>query len=233
MDKLEIGGVTLENRVILAPMAGVTDLPFRLLCRRQGAGLVCMEMVSAKAVYYRNKNTETLLAVHPQEGPVSLQLFGSDPEVLADTAGRLEEGPYTFLDFNMGCPVPKVVNHRVVLGQPVDAGTRVARLGARREGSHFDESESGGTPPGDGFAAAVDARRQPHRIVEMQPEDFAAERRMADGETARQQPEAARQPPRQAQQPHHGAVRPLDMECKEDRSDDAAIHNGAKVRIFP
>ena len=111
MDKLEIGGVTLENRVILAPMAGVTDLPFRLLCRRQGAGLVCMEMVSAKAVYYRNKNTETLLAVHPQEGPVSLQLFGSDPEVLADTAGRLEEGPYTFLDFNMGCPVPKVVNN--------------------------------------------------------------------------------------------------------------------------
>ena len=111
MDKLEIGGVTLENRVILAPMAGVTDLPFRLLCRRQGAGLVCMEMVSAKAVYYRNKNTEALLAVHPQEGPVSLQLFGSDPEVLADTAGRLEEGPYTFLDFNMGCPVPKVVNN--------------------------------------------------------------------------------------------------------------------------
>lgn len=127
----------------------------------------------------------------------------------------------------------RAVNHRVVLGQPVDAGTRVTRLGARREGSHFDESESGGTPPSDGFAAAVDARRQPHRIVEMQPEDFAAERRMADGETARQQPEAARQPPRQAQQPHHGAVRPLDMERKEDRSNDAAIHNGAKVRIFP
>ena len=109
--KLVIGNVTLDNNVLLAPMAGVTDLPFRLLCRRQGAGMVCMEMVSAKAIYYNNKNTEELLAIHPEEHPASLQLFGSDPEIVADQAARIEERPFSVLDFNMGCPVPKVVNN--------------------------------------------------------------------------------------------------------------------------
>lgn len=112
MGKLKIGSVTLDNNVILAPMAGVTDLPFRLLCREQGAGLVCMEMVSAKAIYYRNKNTESLLAVHPEEMPASLQLFGSDPEILAEMARQIEDRPFSILDFNMGCPVPKVVNNK-------------------------------------------------------------------------------------------------------------------------
>ncbi len=112
MEQLKIGNVTLDNRVILAPMAGVTDLPFRLLCREMGAGLVCMEMVSAKAIYYNNKNTEELLRIHPQEMPVSLQLFGSDPEIVAEMAARIEERPFSILDFNMGCPVPKVVNNR-------------------------------------------------------------------------------------------------------------------------
>ena len=111
MAKLTIGNVTLENNVILAPMAGVTDLPFRLLCREMGAGLVCMEMVSAKAIYYNNKNTEELLTVHPGEMPASLQLFGSDPEIVADMAARIEERPFAILDFNMGCPVPKVANN--------------------------------------------------------------------------------------------------------------------------
>ena len=111
MTKLTIGNVTLENNVILAPMAGVTDLPFRLLCREMGAGLVCMEMVSAKAIYYNNKNTEELLTIHPEEMPASLQLFGSDPEIVADMAARIEERPFSVLDFNMGCPVPKVVNN--------------------------------------------------------------------------------------------------------------------------
>ena len=109
--RLTIGNVTLENNVILAPMAGVTDLPFRLLCREMGVGLVCMEMVSAKAIYYNNKNTEELLKVHPGELPASLQLFGSDPEILGAMAARIQDRPYSFIDLNMGCPVPKVVNN--------------------------------------------------------------------------------------------------------------------------
>lgn len=111
MSRLKIGNVILENNVILAPMAGVTDLPFRLLCREQGAGLLCMEMVSAKAIYYNNKNTESLLAIHPEEKPVSLQLFGSDADIMAQMAARIEELPFAILDINMGCPVPKVVNN--------------------------------------------------------------------------------------------------------------------------
>lgn len=108
---LQIGNVRLDNNIILAPMAGVTDLPFRLLCREMGAGLVCMEMVSAKAIYYNNKNTEGLMEVHPEERPSSLQLFGSDPDIIAEMAKRIEERPFDILDFNMGCPVPKVVNN--------------------------------------------------------------------------------------------------------------------------
>ena len=110
--KLKIGKVELENQVILAPMAGVTDLPFRLLCKEQGAGLLCMEMVSAKAIYYNNKNTEELMEIRPEECPVSLQLFGSDADIMAQMAGRIEERPFAILDINMGCPVPKVVNNK-------------------------------------------------------------------------------------------------------------------------
>jgi nifR3 family TIM-barrel protein len=108
---LQIGGVTLENNIILAPMAGVTDLPFRLLCSEQGAGLTCMEMISAKAILYKNKNTDSLMEIHPDEGPTSLQLFGSDPKILSEMAKRIEERPFSILDINMGCPVPKVVNN--------------------------------------------------------------------------------------------------------------------------
>lgn len=111
LHKLTIGDVTLENNIILAPMAGVTDLPFRLLCREQGAGLCCMEMVSAKAILYKNKNTESLLQIHPQERPVSLQLFGSDPKIISEMAKQIEDRPFAILDINMGCPVPKVVNN--------------------------------------------------------------------------------------------------------------------------
>ncbi|MCM1326155.1 MAG: tRNA dihydrouridine synthase DusB [Bacteroidales bacterium] len=111
MNKLAIGSVTLDNPIILAPMAGVTDLPFRLLCREMGAGLVCMEMVSAKAIYYHNKNTESLMEIHPGEMPASLQLFGSEPDILGEMAKQIEERPFAILDFNMGCPVPKVVNN--------------------------------------------------------------------------------------------------------------------------
>ena len=111
MRKLKIGSVTLDNSYILGPMAGVTDLPFRLLCKEQGAGLLCMEMVSAKAILYNNKNTESLLDIHPDETPVSLQLFGSDPKIMSEMAKRIEERPFAILDINMGCPVPKVVKN--------------------------------------------------------------------------------------------------------------------------
>ena len=106
-----IGNVSLKNNIILAPMAGVSDLPFRLLCQNQGAGMTCMEMISAKAVLYNNKNTESLLAIHPDEECVSLQLFGSEPAIMAEIAKRIEERPFKILDINMGCPVPKIVNN--------------------------------------------------------------------------------------------------------------------------
>ena len=108
---LKIGSLTLSNQLILGPMAGVTDLPFRLLCREQGAGLLCMEMVSAKGIYYANKKTEQLLAVEESEHPVSLQLFGSEPELMGEIVRRLEERPFDIIDLNMGCPVPKIVNN--------------------------------------------------------------------------------------------------------------------------
>ena len=109
--KLRIGNTVLENNVILAPMAGVTDLPFRVLCREQGAGCVVTEMVSAKAVLYNNKNTRELLQIDPAERPAAVQLFGSEPDIMAEIAARLEEGPYDYIDVNMGCPGPKIVNN--------------------------------------------------------------------------------------------------------------------------
>ncbi len=111
MATLTIGDVTLKNNIILGPMAGVTDLPFRLLCARMGAGMVCMEMVSAKAITYRNKNTTALLQTHPEEHPVSLQLFGSEPEVLGEATEMIGGCDFEILDFNMGCPVPKVAGN--------------------------------------------------------------------------------------------------------------------------
>ena len=109
--KLRIGNTVLENNVILAPMAGVTDLPFRVLCREQGAGCVVTEMVSAKAVLYNNKNTRELLQIDPAERPAAVQLFGSEPDIMAEIAARLEEGPYDYIDVNMGCPAPKIVKN--------------------------------------------------------------------------------------------------------------------------
>lgn len=108
---LTIGNVELEGNIILAPMAGVTDLPFRLLCKEQGADLVCTEMVSAKGILYNNKNTEELLRIDERERPVSLQLFGSDPDIVSEMAKRIEDRNFDILDINMGCPVPKVVNN--------------------------------------------------------------------------------------------------------------------------
>lgn len=111
MKKLVIGDVSIDTPVVLGPMAGVTDLPFRVLCREMGCGLVCSEMVSAKAVHYKNKNSIPLLKVDEKERPMSLQLFGSEPDILAEITEQLSAGPYDIIDFNMGCPVPKVVNN--------------------------------------------------------------------------------------------------------------------------
>ena len=111
MKTLKIGSVELPNPVILAPMAGVSDLPFRMLCREQGAGLLCMEMVSAKAIAYHNRNTEKLMETDEREHPVSLQLFGSEPDLMAEIAAQIEERPFDILDINMGCPVPKIVGN--------------------------------------------------------------------------------------------------------------------------
>ncbi len=122
---LKIGRVTINNNLLLAPMAGVTDLPFRVLCREHGAGLLGMEMISAKAVLYGNKNTESLLELDPEERPVSLQLFGSDPVIISEIARRIEERPFDILDINMGCPVPKVVNNgegSALMKQPLLVG---------------------------------------------------------------------------------------------------------------
>ena len=109
--KWKIGNVELKNQAVLAPMAGVTDLPFRLLCHEQGAGLLSMEMVSAKAISFHNKNTESLMEIDKREHPIALQLFGSDPNLISEVAKSIEERPFDILDINMGCPVPKVVNN--------------------------------------------------------------------------------------------------------------------------
>lgn len=106
-----IGDVIVKTELALGPMAGVSDLPFRLLCKEQGAGLLYTEMVSAKGVMYNNRNTEELLGTSEEEHPIALQLFGSDPAIMADQAARLEDRSFDFFDINMGCPVPKVVNN--------------------------------------------------------------------------------------------------------------------------
>ena len=110
-EPLAIGGVVLSNRLVLGPMAGVSDIVYRRICHDQGAGLVCMEMVSAKAICYHNKKTSELMAIDDDEHPVSLQLFGSEPESMAQAVNLIEHIPYDILDINMGCPVPKVVGN--------------------------------------------------------------------------------------------------------------------------
>ena len=108
---MKIGNVEIKNGLALGPMAGVTDLPFRLLCKEQGCGIVYSEMVSAKAILYKNKNTNILLNIDGKEHPAGIQLFGSDPDIMAEIGARVAEGPCDFIDINMGCPVPKIVNN--------------------------------------------------------------------------------------------------------------------------
>ncbi|MCR4843121.1 MAG: tRNA dihydrouridine synthase DusB [Eubacterium sp.] len=111
IDGFDIGGVSLPNRYILAPMAGITDRAYRLICSQMGAGMCVTEMVSAASVVYHNKNTGKLMEIDPDEGPVSLQIFGSKPDLMAEAVRIIDERPFSILDVNMGCPVPKVVNN--------------------------------------------------------------------------------------------------------------------------
>ena len=133
---MRIGNVILDNNVALAPMAGVTDLSFRLLCKEQGCGYVVSEMVSAKAILYNNKNTDILLKTVPEEAPAAIQLFGSDPDIMADIAAGLEERNLGFavIDVNMGCPVPKIVNNKegsALMKDPLLAGRIIEKMVSR------------------------------------------------------------------------------------------------------
>ena len=135
MSKITIGNVIIPDNVFLAPMAGVTDLPFRILCHEQGCAMAYTEMVSAKAIYYGNKGTDALLKTDDREGLLAVQIFGSEPELMADMALRLEEyGPFVLIDINMGCPVPKVVNNRegsALMRDPKLAGQIVRTMADR------------------------------------------------------------------------------------------------------
>jgi len=111
MHGFNIGNVRIESNLVLAPMAGVTDLPFRILCKEKGASLLYTEMVSAKGIYYNNQNTESLLQTRENEHPIALQLFGSEPQLMAEIAAKLSQRDFDIIDINMGCPVPKIVNN--------------------------------------------------------------------------------------------------------------------------
>ena len=111
LNPLIIGNIKIDHPFLLAPMAGVTDLPYRLICKEMGAGLLYTEMVSAKGMYYNSPNTGPLLAKEERERPIAAQIFGSEPELMADMAVRVQEMGFDLIDINMGCPVPKIVNN--------------------------------------------------------------------------------------------------------------------------
>ena len=110
LKKLKIGNVELENNIILAPMAGITDLPFRILCKENGAGLICNEMVSSRAIYHKDEKTLSMLSMVEEERPISMQIFGNEPDIMGYSAEIVSEKA-DILDINMGCPAPKVVKN--------------------------------------------------------------------------------------------------------------------------
>ena len=123
--------IDLTDKLILAPMAGVTDLPFRLLCKEEGCDILYSEMVSAKAILYKNRNTEPLMAYQNEEHPIGLQLFGSDPQIMAKIAADVQKRGYDFIDINMGCPVPKIVNNNdgsALMKQPKLVGEIISAM---------------------------------------------------------------------------------------------------------
>src|SRR5580700_11572814 len=136
-DAWQLGDVAIPNRVVLAPLAGIGNWFVRLQAKRHGAGLVVSEMVSSHAVHYRNERTcRELLRIHPQEHPVSVQLFGNDPDVMASAAERVAAAGADLIDINMGCPVPKVCKTgagAALLAEP-DLAVALARAAAAGSG---------------------------------------------------------------------------------------------------
>jgi tRNA-dihydrouridine synthase B len=151
-DSWRLGGVTIPNRVVLAPLAGIGNWFVRLQAKRHGAGLVVSEMVSSFAVHYRNERTcRELLRIHPEEHPVSVQLFGNDPDVMASAAERVAAAGADLIDINMGCPVPKVCKTgagAALLSEPSRA-VAVARAAASGSGLPVTVKLRSGQQPGD------------------------------------------------------------------------------------
>ncbi len=108
---MNIGNVQLKNNVVLAPMAGVTDLPYRLICIEEGVGLVYTELISAKGLYYENDKTNDMLITDSREKPSTIQIFGSDAKIMGAIAKKLNAIDFDILDINMGCPAPKIVKN--------------------------------------------------------------------------------------------------------------------------
>lgn len=135
MSKLKIKNVTLENNVILAPMAGITDITFRTICKEFGAGLVTTEMVSAKGLYYKDKKTEELMKTNENDRPVSMQIFGNEPEIMAYVVETIinDLNNIDIIDINMGCPAPKIVKNgdgSALMKNPKLAGEIVKKVKA-------------------------------------------------------------------------------------------------------
>ncbi|MDW7670881.1 MAG: tRNA dihydrouridine synthase DusB [Bacillota bacterium] len=125
LEPISIGNTHIELPVVLAPMAGVTDLAYRLICKEMGCGMVVSEMISAKGLYYKDAKTKELLSTDPAEGPAAIQIFGSDEKVMAWAAHKLNELPHDLLDINMGCPTPKIVKNGdgcALMLEPAKAG---------------------------------------------------------------------------------------------------------------
>ncbi|MBV8217231.1 MAG: tRNA-dihydrouridine synthase [Solirubrobacterales bacterium] len=163
-DPWQLGGVAIPNRVVLAPLAGIGNWFVRLQAKRHGAGLVVSEMVSSFAVHYRNERTcRELLRIHPYEHPVSMQLFGNDPDVMASAAERVAAAGADLIDINMGCPVPKVCKTgagAALLEEPARA-VAVAQAAARGSGLPVTVKLRSGQRPGDLSGLEV-ARRLVH-----------------------------------------------------------------------
>lgn len=130
---MKIGNFETENNVFLAPMAGVTDLPFRKICRRYGAGMVYSEMISAKGLYYNDKKTAELMRIDNEERPCAIQIFGSDADIMAEIIPKVMEVKPDIIDINMGCPTPKIVNNgdgSALLKTPEKIGEIVRKVSA-------------------------------------------------------------------------------------------------------